>query len=53
MAHRPSAIKECDMVLVLNGGAPVMFGPTKDVLQKTLANYSDIRAAGGAPAGVS
>jgi ATP-binding cassette subfamily C protein len=53
MAHRPSAIKECDRLLVLNGGAPVMFGATKDVLQKTLANYSDIRSAGAAPGGVS
>jgi ATP-binding cassette subfamily C protein len=44
MAHRPSAIKECDRLLVLGGGAPVMFGPTREVLQKTLANYSEIRA---------
>lgn len=49
MAHRPSAIKECDKLLVLAGGAPVMFGPTQEVLQKTLANYADLRpaAAGG------
>jgi len=53
MAHRPSAIKECERVLVLNGGAQAMFGPTQEVLQKTLANYSDIRSAGGAPVGVS
>jgi len=53
MAHRPSAIKECDLLLVLNGGAPVMFGPTKDVLQKTLANYSAVNAASGGPTGVT
>lgn len=49
MAHRPSAIRECDKLLVLSGGAAVMFGPTQEVLQKTLANYADIKAttAGG------
>jgi ATP-binding cassette, subfamily C, bacterial len=49
MAHRPSAIKECDRLLVLSGGAPVMFGPTQEVLQKTLANFADIKtvAVGG------
>lgn len=49
MAHRPAAIRECDRLLVLSGGAPVMFGPTQEVLQKTLANYADIKtaAAGG------
>ena len=47
MAHRPSAIRECDKLLVLSGGAPVMFGPTQEVLQKTLANYADIKVAAG------
>jgi ATP-binding cassette subfamily C protein len=45
MAHRPSAIRECDKLLVLSGGAAVMFGPTQEVLQKTLANYADIKTA--------
>ena len=49
MAHRPAAIRECDRLLVLSGGAPVMFGPTQEVLQNTLANFADIKtaAAGG------
>lgn len=47
MAHRPSAIRECDRLLVLAGGAPVMFGPTQEVLKKTLANYADIKTAAG------
>lgn len=49
MAHRPSAIRECDKLLVLSGGTTVMFGPTQEVLQKTLVNYADIKAtaAGG------
>jgi ATP-binding cassette subfamily C protein len=45
MAHRPSAIRECDRLLVLAGGVPTMFGPTREVLQKSLANYADIRDA--------
>jgi ATP-binding cassette subfamily C protein len=53
MAHRPSAIKECDRLLVLNAGVPTMFGPTQEVLQKTLANYADLRQAAGAPGGVT
>jgi ATP-binding cassette subfamily C protein len=52
MAHRPSAIRECDRLLVLSGGAPSMFGPTQDVLKKTLSNYADLKAA-SAPGGVS
>ncbi len=49
MAHRPAAIRECDRLLVLSGGAPTMFGPSRDVLSKTLANYADLQttAAGG------
>jgi len=43
MAHRPSAIKGCDKLLVLSDGAPVMFGPTQEVLRKTLTNYSDLQ----------
>jgi ATP-binding cassette subfamily C protein len=46
MAHRPSAIRECDRLLVLAGGTPTMFGPTQEVLQKTLANYADVKNAG-------
>ena len=44
MAHRPSAIREYDKLLVLSGGTTVMFGPTQEVLQKTLVNYADIKA---------
>ena len=49
MAHRPSAIRECDKLLVLKGGVPTMFGPTQDVLQKTLTNFAEIKgtAIGG------
>ncbi len=53
MAHRPSAITGCEKLLVLNGGQQAAFGPTQDVLRKTLANYSDIRATVGTPGGVT
>ncbi len=52
MAHRPAAIRECDKVLVLSGGVPTMFGPTREVLAKTLVNYAEIRGAGAAQGGV-
>ncbi|MEQ8366154.1 MAG: type I secretion system permease/ATPase [Roseicyclus sp.] len=52
MAHRPSAIRECDRLLVLQGGVPTMFGPTAEVLKKTLANYADLKTARAAPGGV-
>lgn len=53
MAHRPSAIKECDKLLVLNGGQATVFGPTAEVLQRTLSNYAEIRNKGAAPGGVT
>ena len=50
MAHRPAAIRECDLILILDGGVVRDFGPRDDVLRRNLQNYSDIRAvtAGGA-----
>ncbi|MDG3041324.1 type I secretion system permease/ATPase [Roseicyclus marinus] len=53
MAHRPAAIRECDKLLVLSGGVPTIFGPTQEVLAKTVANYADIQAAGVAQGGVA
>ncbi|MCW3782488.1 type I secretion system permease/ATPase [Defluviimonas salinarum] len=32
MAHRPSAIEECDLILVLDGGAVRAFGPREKIL---------------------
>ncbi|WP_227286996.1 type I secretion system permease/ATPase [Boseongicola sp. H5] len=49
MAHRPAAIRECDMLLVLEGGMPKVFGPRDEVLKKTVQNHAQI--AGGAAAG--
>jgi ATP-binding cassette subfamily C protein len=44
MAHRPAAIEECEKLLVLDGGMARAFGPTQEVLKKTVANYSDLAA---------
>ena len=51
MAHRPSAIQECDTLLVLDGGMRKAFGPKEDVLREMVQNHSDIRQKAG-PGGV-
>jgi ATP-binding cassette subfamily C protein len=42
MAHRPSAIAACDMLLMLDQGTVRAFGPKDEVLRKTTANYPQI-----------
>ncbi len=42
MAHRPSAIKECDTLLMLEAGSVKAFGPRDDVLRNVVRNHSDI-----------
>lgn len=34
MAHRPAAIRECDLLLFIENGAQVAFGPRNEILQK-------------------
>jgi ATP-binding cassette subfamily C protein len=51
MAHRPAAIQECDLLLVLNDGAVAAFGPRDAVLRETVRNAGDI-ARSAAPGGV-
>ena len=52
MAHRPAAIQECDMLLVMNEGAATAFGPRDTVLRQTVRNATELfRAA--APAGAA
>ncbi|MBZ4689842.1 MAG: type secretion system ATPase [Cereibacter sp.] len=49
MAHRPAAIQECDLLLVLEDGRQRAFGPRDRVLRDRVRNHGDIlRAAGGA-----
>lgn len=45
MAHRPSAIAECEMLLILDQGARVAFGPKDDVLKSNVQNHRQITQA--------
>lgn len=53
MAHRPSAIQECEVLLVLDKGQRVAFGPREEVLKQTVQNHSTITKAQGKAGGVS
>lgn len=52
MAHRPAAIQECDLLLVIEGGARRAFGPKDEVLRDMVKNHDAIQKS-AAPAGVS
>ncbi|MCX7558462.1 type I secretion system permease/ATPase [Sulfitobacter sp. F26204] len=43
MAHRPAAIQECEMLLVLDGGVRIAFGPKDEVLSGMVKNVEAIR----------
>lgn len=45
MAHRPAAINECELLLVLERGWPRAFGPRDRVLQEMVENSAQIRRA--------
>lgn len=42
MAHRPAALAECDLLMVLKDGGVTAFGPRDQVLRDTLRNASDV-----------
>ncbi|WP_460272696.1 type I secretion system permease/ATPase [Celeribacter sp. ULVN23_4] len=42
MAHRPSALQECEKLLVLDGGLQRAFGPREQVLAEMVRNSSDL-----------
>ena len=42
MAHRPAALQECDLLLVLDAGRGRAFGPRDKVLQEMLQNGSGV-----------
>ncbi len=52
MAHRPAAIQECDLLLVLKDGMVAAVGPRDDVLREAVRNVDDIARA-ATPGGVS
>ncbi|MGR3364801.1 MAG: type I secretion system permease/ATPase [Maritimibacter harenae] len=47
MAHRPSAIQECDKLLVLADGLQRAFGPRDEVLRRTVQNAGQIAQGAG------
>lgn len=42
MAHRPAAIQECDLLLVLEDGMRRAFGPRDTVLREMVKNHAEI-----------
>ena len=52
MAHRPQAIQECELLLVMHEGAVAAFGPRDIVLREAVRNAGDIRRS-TAPGGVA
>jgi len=52
MAHRPSAIHECELLLMLEGGAKRAFGPKDEVLKEVTQNHAQIQG-GKKPGGVT
>lgn len=43
MAHRPSAIQECEKLLVMDGGLVKAYGPRDEVLNRTVQNAQQIQ----------
>lgn len=52
MAHRPAAIQECELLLVLEDGTRRAFGPRDQVLREMVKNHGEITRAAG-PGGVT
>jgi len=52
MAHRPAAIQECELLLMLEGGARRAFGPKDEVLREVTQNHAQIQG-GSKPGGVT
>jgi PrtD family type I secretion system ABC transporter len=53
MAHRPSAIQECDLLLAIENGTRRAFGPKDEVLAEIVKNHGDIKRNTGKAGGVS
>jgi ATP-binding cassette subfamily C protein len=47
MAHRPAAIAECDLLLVVEGGMRKAFGPRDEILKEQVKNYQQVAGAIG------
>ena len=53
MAHRPAAIQECDMLMVLDGGMRMAFGPKDEVLKGMVKNHKEIQQSPKGTGGVT
>lgn len=42
IAHRPAAIQECDLLLMLENGQRRAFGPREDVLRSMVKNHTEL-----------
>ncbi len=47
MAHRPAAIQECDLLMVIEGGTRKAFGPKDEILKSMVQNHAEIRRSSG------
>ena len=47
MAHRPAAIKECDLLLMLENGTMRAYGPKEKVLREVVQNHGEIAQSKG------
>lgn len=52
MAHRPAAIQECDLLMVMEEGTRRAFGPRDQVLREMVKNHTEIVKSAG-PGGVT
>lgn len=52
MAHRPAAIQECDLLMVMEEGTRKAFGPRDQVLRDMVKNHTEIVRSTG-PGGVT
>jgi ATP-binding cassette, subfamily C, type I secretion system permease/ATPase len=55
MAHRPAAIAECELLLVIEDGLAKAFGPRDEVLKKQVQNHGQVNKsiAAGAKSGAT
>jgi ATP-binding cassette subfamily C protein len=53
MAHRPAAIQECDLLLVIDNGVRTGFGPKDEVLKSMVKNHDQINRAPTGAGGVT
>lgn len=53
MAHRPAAIQECDLLMMLDNGLRTAIGPRDKVLREVMQNYAELRKPGTTAGGVT